>query len=120
VLHFSLGLKGFAQGPGLQTLEVQRFPLADATIGVAGVLGGDGMRLHVGLGVGVWSLVVPTARLSLGLNFGDMLYLSANVQAHVAHPALLPDAWREARYRAVAFESFVYPSAGVGLGWVFR
>lgn len=121
VLHLNLGVKGFMRGASLTALgAVQEYPLVDATVGVAGVIGNDAMRVHLGLGVGVWSLVVPTARASIGFNFADRLYVGVEGQLHVAHPGLLPDGMRPQRYQGVPFEAFVYPSAGLSVGWVFR
>ena len=121
ILHLQLGVKGFMRGASVSGLgEVERYPLVDATVGLAGVIGNDAMRVHLGLGVGVWSLVVPTARASLGFNFADRLYLGVEGQLHVAHPGLLPDGMRQSRYQGVPFEAFVYPSAGLSLGWIFR
>jgi hypothetical protein len=110
VFHLSLGAKaGGTRTTSVADFELIQAPLVDLTLGGAAVISPvESFRIHLGLGVGVWSLLYPSARATLGINIANALMLTVSGGAHYDYEHL----------ESISSEYLFY-SGEAGLGFVF-
>lgn len=116
VFHFSVAAKAITLFRDVINAPVA--PAADVFVGWGPSFGNETFRVRTAFDVGAWTLVCPTARLTVAITIKELFFITLGGSLH-AHPRLFVPVASRGVYAFIRDTNYLFGSttAALGFGW---